>query len=134
MTGAEQVKLFSRWLEGTDIELLELTAGQEVIRLRRGPAGAAAAPPAPAAAAEVSTIVAPSVGLFRRAHPLHAAPLVQDGQSVREGDPVGLLQIGALLVHVVAPHAGRVLDVVAEEGAAVGYGTALVRLVKAGVP
>lgn len=131
MTGSEQIRLFSGWLEGTDIELLELTTGQEVIRLRRGPAGRSA-PPEPKA--DCSTIPAPTVGLFRRAHPSHAVPLVQPGQRVEEGELVGLLQIGALLVHVVAPHAGTVLEVLVEDGAAAGYGTALVKLTKAGVP
>jgi len=131
MTGAEQIQLFSRWLEGTDIELLELTTGQDVIRLRRDPAGrTTVAETKP----DCSTIPAPSVGVFRRSHPLRAEPLVQTGQSVDEGDPVGLLQVGALLVHVVAPHAGIVLEVLAQDGAAVGYGTALIRLTKSGVP
>jgi acetyl-CoA carboxylase biotin carboxyl carrier protein len=131
MTAPEQVRLFSRWLEGTDIALFELTTGQDVIRLRRDPAGPNAPPPEPTV--DAAMIPAPSVGLFRRAHPLHTTPLVQPGQRVDAGDPVGLLQIGALLVHVVAPHAGTVLAVLAEDGAAVGYGTALIRFTKAGV-
>lgn len=130
MTTAEQVQLFSRWLEGTDIALFELSTGQETLRLRRGAAGSKA--PAEIKAA-YSTIPAPSVGLFRRSHPLRAAPLVQPGQHVDEGEPVGLLQIGALLVHVVAPCAGTVLEVVAEDGAAVGFGAPLVRFTRDGV-
>lgn len=130
MTGAEQIELFSRWLEGTDIELLELTTGQDVLRLRRDPTDSTALAETDA---DPVTIPAPSVGQFRRAHPLRTAPLVEAGQRVEVGDTVGLLQIGALLVHVVAPHAGTVLEILAEDGATVGYGTALVRLTKAGV-
>ena len=129
MTGAEQVALYSGWLEGTDIALLELTTGQETIRLRSDPAGSAqAAEPT----TDVATIPAPSVGIFRRAHPLRTAPLVRPGQRVDAGDAIGLLQIGALLVHVLAPHAGTVLDVIAEDGAAIGYGGALMHLTGAG--
>ncbi len=127
MTTAEQVQLFSRWLEGTDIELLELSTGQEVLRLRRGPAGSTA--PAEIKAGS-STIPAPSVGLFRRSHPLRITPLVRPGQHVDEGEPVGLLQVGALLVHVVAPCAGMVLEIVGEDGAAVGFGAPLVRFTR----
>ena len=130
MTAAEQIQLLSRWLDGTDIELLELTTEQEVIRLRRSPADGTA----PARIeAERSMIPAPSVGLFRRSHPMRTSPLVQPGQHVQEGEPVGLLQIGALLVHVVAPCAGTVLEVVAEDGAAVGFGAPLARFMGAGV-
>ena len=130
MTAAEQVQLFSGWLEGTDIELLELSIGQEVLRLRRGAVGGTAPTWIEAAP---STICAPSVGLFRHSHPIRTAPLVRPGQHVHEGEPVGLLQVGALLVHVVAPCAGTVLEVVAEDGAAVGFGAPLVRFMGAGV-
>jgi acetyl-CoA carboxylase biotin carboxyl carrier protein len=132
MTGAEQITLFSRWLDGTDIELFELTTGQEVIRLRRD-LGTRLASATVEAEPSPSTVSAPSVGVFRLAHPCGSAPLVQLGQRVDEGDPVGLMQVGALLVHVVAPHAGTVLEILAEDGSLVGYGAALVRLTKAGV-
>ncbi len=130
MTGAERVKLFSRWLEGTDIELLELTTGQDTIRLRRDPAGSI---PSAEPEADSCTIPAPSPGVFRSTHPLRTAPLVQPGQRVETGDAIGLLQIGSLLVHVVAPHAGTVLEMLAPDGATIGYGTPLARLTKAGV-
>lgn len=132
MTASEQVQLFSRWLEGTDIALFELTTGQEAIRLRRDPAGRTA--PSEPKPDSSFTIPAPSLGVFRRAHPLRAAPLVQPGQPVEAGDPVGLLQIGALLIHVPAPYAGTVIDILVPDGAAIGYGTALVRLTKAAAP
>ncbi len=123
----DQIPFLSRCLQGTDIELLELTIGQDVIRLRRDTFGQISA--ASELASTISfDITAPCVGIFRRTHPLRTAPLVQAGQRLTAGDPVGLLQIGALLIHVVAPKDGTVLDVLAEDGVAVGYGTALVRL------
>jgi len=72
-------------------------------------------------------IPAPSVGIFHGTHPLQTAPLAEPGQRVTAGDAVALLQIGSLLVHVVAPQDGTLLEVLAEDGAAVGYGTALMR-------
>jgi acetyl-CoA carboxylase biotin carboxyl carrier protein len=130
---ADQIRQLTSWLEGTDIELLELAVGEEVIRLRRDTSGQNSAPFAtPQASTASYDIPAPSVGVFRHAHPLRTAPLVHAGQRVAAGDPVGLLQIGALLVHVVAPKDGTVLEVLAEDGAAVGYGTALVRIIESG--
>ncbi len=122
-TITDQIRELSSLLEGTDIELLELERGSDIIRLRRNTSGQIAVPLASA----TFDIPAPSVGIFRRTHPLRTAPLVEPGQTVMAGDPVGLLQIGALLVHVVAPKDGTMLDVLAEDGAAVGYGTALMR-------
>lgn len=122
---ADQIKELSALLQETDIELLELEHGSDVIRLRRDTSGQIAAPPASAGTFEIP---APSVGIFLRAHPLRTAPIVEPGQSVTVGDPVGLLQIGALLVHVVAPRDGTMLELLADDGAAVGYGTALMRL------
>lgn len=128
---ADQIPFLSRCLEGTDIELLELTIGQDIIRLRRDTFGQISAPSASASTTSFD-ITAPCVGIFRRTHPLRTAPLVQAGQRITAGDPVGLLQIGALLVHVVAPKDGTVLDVLVEDGAAVGYGTTLVRFTEVG--
>jgi acetyl-CoA carboxylase biotin carboxyl carrier protein len=127
----DQIPLFSRWLEGTDIELLELTTGQDVIRLRRDNFGRFSTVAASASAARFE-ITAPSVGIFRRTHPSRPMPLVEAGQRVEAGDAVGLMQIGALLIHVVAPKAGTVTDVLVEDDAMVGYGTALVRLTESG--
>ena len=124
---AEQIPFLSRCLQGTDIELLECTNGQDAIRLRRSSAGLVRTASTSAGSSPLD-ITAPSVGIFRRAHPLQTTPLAQAGQPVTEGDPVGLLQIGALLIQVPAPTDGVVLDVVAEDGAAVGYGTTLVRM------
>ena len=128
MTGlADQIAFLSRCLEGTDIELLELTSGQDLVRLRRDGAGQMAPE---TTATEPVEIKAPSVGVFRPAHPLQASPLAQPGQRVTEGDPVGVLQVGPLLIHVVAPADGTVLAVLPEDGAAVGYGAALIQMLR----
>jgi acetyl-CoA carboxylase biotin carboxyl carrier protein len=137
---AEEIPFLSRCLAATDIELLELANGREVIRLRRDSSGQISTGldhhPGPKREPEkdAGEIMAPCAGIFRRTHPLRTAPLVQAGQQVAAGDPVGMLQIGALLVHVVAPKDGIVSAVLAEDGALAGYGTALVRLTGAGKP
>ena len=124
---ADEIPFLGRCLEETDIELLELTSGPEIVRLRRdGAAGEIATETAP----EAVEIKAPLPGLFRRAHPLQTAPLAEPGRRLAQGDPVGLLQVGPLLIHVASPADGIVLDVLAAEGAAAGYGTALVRILR----
>jgi acetyl-CoA carboxylase biotin carboxyl carrier protein len=85
--------------------------------------------PAPEAAAEASpalvAVAAPGVGSFRRAHPLHDRPLVDDGATVAAGQPLALLQVGPLLVPVAAPAAGLIVAAAVADGTLVGYGDRL---------
>jgi acetyl-CoA carboxylase biotin carboxyl carrier protein len=130
-----QLQQLAAWLAGTDIGLLELRTPEWTVRLGRDGASSGevvaraaddddgtAAAPAPAIAA------ASSVGLFLHGHPLHAAPLVRIGERVSAGQPVGLLQIGPLLLPVTAPLAGVITAIPVAAGRTVGYGTALVEL------
>jgi acetyl-CoA carboxylase biotin carboxyl carrier protein len=119
------VATLSRWLDATDIERLELSGPDGSLTLGR----AGAAHPGPVAeAAAVVEVVSPSLGIFLDRHPLAARPFVEIGDAVAEGDPLGCLQVGALLTPVRAPGAGVVAERVAVPGALVGYGTPLFRL------
>ncbi len=131
MTAAERVRVLSETLEGTSIGLLELTTPEETIRLRRGDTSH----PPPLAAIEPSMrahppglVTAPCPGVFRTAHPAQDGPLAQAERHVAAGEAVGLVQVGPLLVHIAAPASGVVGEVLAENGATVGYGTPLLRL------
>ena len=132
MKSPEQVQQLAAWLAATDIGLLELRTPDGVLRLgREGGAGSEVVeldaqddPPAPPACAAV----APSVGVFLHAHPLHAAPLARAGERVAAGQPVGLMRIGPLLLPVRAPQAGVLIAYLVPEGEPVGWGTPLVEL------
>jgi acetyl-CoA carboxylase biotin carboxyl carrier protein len=54
--------------------------------------------------------------------------LVSPGAEVTTGAIIGLLQIGVLLIPVVAPCAGQVAEHLVAEGTRVGYGTRLIAL------
>lgn len=127
----ERVRQLCEWLAATDIGLLELTGPGTHLRLGCDAALGAtrldsANGPAAAACTTPVAVAAPSVGVFLHRHPLQEAPLAQRGTRVSRGQPLGLLRIGALLLPVSAPHDGRVAEVLAADGAAVGYGTPLV--------
>jgi acetyl-CoA carboxylase biotin carboxyl carrier protein len=66
--------------------------------------------------------------VFRHSHPLHTAPLVWPGADVRAGQPLGLLQIGALLLPVTAPKDATLVTMLIADGESVGYATALIEL------
>ena len=81
--------------------------------------GVASATPG-AAAERTDTMDAPHLGLFFAS--------VTAGQRVRQGDPVGELEVLGEREPIAAPYAGRVVAVLAEEGALVEYGAALISL------
>ncbi|MEP6876473.1 MAG: acetyl-CoA carboxylase biotin carboxyl carrier protein subunit [Burkholderiales bacterium] len=132
----DQIEQLSAWLVATDIGVLELRGPGTQLRLRND-GGAApvrqesiAVPPAPARPqARSLTVDAPSVGVFLHRHPLRDGALAPVGAQIRTGQPVGLLQIGALLLSICAPQAATVTGLRVAHGTAVGYGTPLVDLV-----
>jgi acetyl-CoA carboxylase biotin carboxyl carrier protein len=135
MNTLELTRQLSAWLAETDIELLELEGPQTSLRLRRAvPAYVAAPVAAPAAAAGEPTVAAAtvvradSVGVLLHRHPQRHAPLAAVGARVRAGQPVALLRIGTLLLPVPAPRDGVVARLLADDGAAVGYGEPLLEL------
>ncbi len=73
-------------------------------------------------AAETIAVAAPGVGTFLRAHPLHDRALAPNGETVGAGQPVAVLQVGALLLPVIAPAAGLVIGAAVDDGTLVGYG------------
>jgi acetyl-CoA carboxylase biotin carboxyl carrier protein len=75
--------------------------------------------------AEVIAVIAPGVGTFLRTHPLHDRALADRGETVAAGQAIALLQVGALLVPVVAPTGGLIVDAAADDGTLVGYGDRL---------
>ncbi|NPC57213.1 acetyl-CoA carboxylase biotin carboxyl carrier protein [Caenimonas soli] len=125
----EEVQQLSRWLEATDIDLLELQGPGEHLRLRRNGTRVELVPSDTAGNEPESKVVAAaSVGVFLHGHPLRAEPLVPPGAVVGAGQVVGLLRIGALLLPVTAPQDGILAAMLAEPGTIVGYGTPLVEL------
>jgi acetyl-CoA carboxylase biotin carboxyl carrier protein len=112
------------WLNGSNVEWLELTSPQgSKLCLRRGEMQAVAAPETCAAAPAVVTAVTSSVGIFLDHHPLRTTPFVQPGQAVAHGECIGLLQVGALLQSVTAPCSGVAGAYTVVSGHTVGYGT-----------
>jgi acetyl-CoA carboxylase biotin carboxyl carrier protein len=123
------VDQIAAWLAATDISELELRGPTSSVRLRKDSAGVVtigdARPPAGPAG---MTVTAPTVGIFLHRHPLHDTPLAPTGARVIAGQPLGLLQIGILLLPVPAPAPGIVAGMWAPHGAIVGFGTGLVEL------
>jgi acetyl-CoA carboxylase biotin carboxyl carrier protein len=126
----DAIALLAAWIKGTDIGLLELHGPDVALCLVNENGDITRLPDAlpPGSVAGPTVVVAQSVGVFIDRHPLDLEPVVETGDDVREGEPLGLLRIGTLLLPVRAPCDGIVGQRLAEHGTTVGYGTPLLAL------
>ena len=123
-------------VEKLDCDTFELAHGDLKITVaRRGgqtsdvrpEAPSVAAPPAPSdePPAQWVAVAAPMVGTFYRRRAPDEPPLVEVGDRVEAGQPVGLIEVMKLFTELRAEQAGTVVRVDAEDAALVEYGTAL---------
>jgi acetyl-CoA carboxylase biotin carboxyl carrier protein len=73
-------------------------------------------------------VASPGVGLFLHAHPVHETRLAEPNDPVSAGQPLGLLQVGPILLPVVSPRDGVIASIIATDSSLVGYGDPLVAL------
>ena len=134
-------------LEGSDVNEIEITEGEESVRISRGaqvqvaqpaaPAAPAAAGPHPAPApAEPAApepveeesgikVEAPMVGTFYRAPSPEAEPYVREGDRVNVGDTLCVIEAMKLFNEIEAEHAGVIKKILAENAQPVEYGEPL---------
>jgi acetyl-CoA carboxylase biotin carboxyl carrier protein len=133
-------------VEASGIAELEITEGEEKVRIAKGgqvtvaqAAGVTTAAPAPtlptsaAAAAEPAaepaeqghTMKAPMVGTFYRAAAPDAKPFVEIGQTVQEGQTICIVEAMKLMNEIEADASGTVVAILVENGQPVEYGQPL---------
>lgn len=137
----------------TETDLTEIEVEQDDLRIRVSRAGtphvvhamgmpAAAAPvaqpaAAPAPAESVSeqrpqaaknAVNSPMVGTAYLAPSPGARPFVEVGQTVREGQTILIIEAMKTMNQIPAPRAGKVLDILVEDGQPVEYGEPLIVL------
>jgi acetyl-CoA carboxylase biotin carboxyl carrier protein len=90
------------------------------------PAGApAAVAPAAAPVVQGHVVKAPMVGTFYRSPNPGGAPFVDIGQTVKEGDPICIIEAMKLLNEIEADKSGVVKEILVENGEPVEYGQPL---------
>jgi len=125
---------------------LEITEGEGKVRIVKFPqggqvGGASAAAPlpvapvaevAPVAAAPVAPAVvqghvvkAPMVGTFYRSPNPGSPAFIEVGQSVKEGDPLCIIEAMKLLNEIEADKSGTIKEILVENGQPVEYGQPL---------
>ena len=125
------VATLTGWLEASGASELEITTqdGKALkIVLGAGPRPTplhnAAVVPVEVSEPAGRPVKAPIAGLFCDRHPAaaEASPLSGEGRTLEAGAIVGFVEVGPVLLPVVAPEAAVVAEVLAHTGDLVGYG------------
>ncbi|HEZ6665969.1 TPA: acetyl-CoA carboxylase biotin carboxyl carrier protein [Neisseria meningitidis] len=123
-------------VEESGIAEIEVTEGEEKVRITRTIAAAAApvyaapvaasAPAAAPAARDLSDAQkSPMVGTFYRAPGPNAAPFVEVGQQVKAGDTLCIIEAMKLMNEIEAEKSGTVKEILVENGTPVEFGEPL---------
>ena len=147
-----KVKKLIELLDESGIAEIEITEGEEAVRISRYPQGAALAPAAPApvamaapppaaaapaapeaaaaAPAEVEEegylVPAPMVGTFYAASSPGAAPYVQVGDRVNPGDTLCIIEAMKMMNQIEADVSGVIKSIRVQNGEPVEYGQTLI--------
>jgi acetyl-CoA carboxylase biotin carboxyl carrier protein len=73
-------------------------------------------------------IESPMVGTFYRAPSTDSQPFVEEGGSVRKGQPLCIIEAMKMMNEIESPASGRVVRIIAENGTPVEYGQPLMIL------
>ena len=151
-----KVKKLIELLDESGIAEIEITEGEESVRISRNPSGVAAPAPvyvpapvaaaapqpppapsapaaaAPAAVAPVATddsegfeVTAPMVGSYYSAPSPGAAPFVQVGDQVNEGDTLCIIEAMKMMNQIDAEVSGTIKSIRVQNGDPVEYGQTL---------
>ena len=130
-----KVKKLIELLEASDINELEITEGEESVRISRGaPAQAYAAPvpvaPAMPAAAPAAAspdelaghiVRSPMVGTFYASPAPGAGAFVTEGSSVKVGDALCIIEAMKMMNQIEADKAGTIGAILVEDGEPIEY-------------
>ncbi|MGH2447761.1 MAG: acetyl-CoA carboxylase biotin carboxyl carrier protein [Chloroflexota bacterium] len=112
-------------LQGTDVDELELVAGETRVIVRREPGATASEAPAELHEAHGAALVAPLAGVFYGRPSPELLPYVSVGSVVSEGDVVALIETMKLFNEVVSELAGEVAEILHSDGDVVEAGQPL---------
>lgn len=142
-----KIKKLIDLIQESDVSEIEISEGEESVRISRNQHSAAvsysapaphyaapAAAPAPAAPAvetsktvnEANAVRSPMVGTFYRSSSPEAAPFVEVGQSVSAGDVICIIEAMKMFNQIEADRSGTVKAILVENGDPVEFDEPLV--------
>ncbi len=143
-----KVKKLIELLEESGISEIEITEGEDAVRISRYPTAATPPPmpaapqvtavttgpltaqedvqePAPPEIPDGQTVTAPMVGTFYASPAPGAKPFVQVGSEVQVGDTLCIIEAMKMMNQIESDTAGRVVSILAENGEPVEFGQPL---------
>ncbi len=149
----DRIRKLLQLMEKFDVSEINLQNDDESWKIRRGPrvayaqpvsapgyampmaaqaapavAPAAATPAVPAAAPAGVTINAPTVGTFYAAASQEDAPFVTVGTVVKPDTVICMIEAMKVFNQILAEKSGRIVEILVENGDAVGFGQPLFRI------
>jgi len=130
-----KVKKLIELMEDSDLTEIEIREKDESVRIARGTSANSDAPvkgsPVPARREEVAparptaptghVVKAPMVGTFYRAPSPNSPPFVEEGQRVREGDVLCIVESMKMMNQIKADRGGRVEAILIQNGQPVAF-------------
>ncbi len=133
-----KIKKLIEIIEDSDVTEIEISEGEESVRISRltatstivqAPAAAAAPAPMPATEAPASTentasghvVKSPMVGTFYRAASPGGTPFVEVGQKVSVGDTLCIIEAMKILNQIESDASGTIKQILAEDAQPVEY-------------
>ena len=144
-----QIRKLIKLLDQTDITEIEVSEGEHTVRISKQGAATpqytsvqmpapvaqqpAFAPAAPASAAPAEapaensehTVVSPMVGTFYRAASPDSAPFVNEGDKVKKGDTLCIIEAMKLMNEIEAEYDGIVEKIMPENATPIEYGQSM---------
>lgn len=139
MMELEKIQALAQVLKDNDLSVLKLSDGEDQIVLKRqlsgpvmqaAPVQAAASVQGAPEAVETSyqEVKSPMVGVFYSAPSPDSEPFVSEGNRVKKGDVLCVIEAMKLMNEVNAESDGTVVEVCVENGQVVEYGQTLFRI------
>jgi acetyl-CoA carboxylase biotin carboxyl carrier protein len=121
-----KIKKLIELVEESGVTELEVSSGDESIRIAMATSGVAVAAPKDAApASPAQTLKAPMAGVFYQAPNPEADPFVSIGQQVNTGDVLCIIESMKMMNEVTSTMSGTVREIRVANAEAVATGTAL---------
>jgi acetyl-CoA carboxylase biotin carboxyl carrier protein len=137
---ADAVRKLAELLEETGLTEIEYTHDDWSLRVSKGATAVAAAAPVPVAApapaadaggdqgVPAGAVTSPMVGVVYTSPDPDSPPFVKEGDSVKEGDTLMLVEAMKVFNQITAPRAGTVKKILVEGGTPVEFGEPLLIL------
>jgi len=134
----KKLKEFIKFMESNDLCELEIEEEGKKIRLKKNTAGGPVMQmPLPAAAEKPEVketkdsgleVKSPMVGTFYRSPSPGAKPFIEIGDTINPGDVICIIEAMKLMNEIKAEVAGKVTQILIENGQPVEFGQALVKV------